>query len=168
MGWGMKHLKMMRWKGGKDGESALHAEWKNSGGWSMKGALFTLAGLAQNPGGIGGAQAKTAEEQRCDGSPSQLCWPCWKDRATQGGGSSFCGGMEEAGAAGIPRGHIRAVLQTSRSYLAGKNQFGLPSYCSVCLPSPAPQHYPATPTCHSVNDTWTSGWEMTPECSLEP
>lgn len=133
---GMQKVENDEMEGRQGRESALHREWKNSGG--MKGALFTLPGLAQNPGGRGGQQAKTAEEQRCGASPSQLCRPCWKDRATQGGGSSFCEGMEEAGAAGMPRGHIRAVLQTSRSYLAGKNQFGPPSYCSVCPPSPAP------------------------------
>lgn len=134
MGWGMKHLKMMRRKGGKDWESAFHTEWKNSGGWSMKGALFTLAGLAQNPEGRRGGQAKTAEEQRCNESPSQLCWPCWKDRATQGTGSSFCGGMEEARAAGMPRGHIRAVLQTSRKPFGWQEPIW-PTKLLFCLPA---------------------------------
>lgn len=78
-------MKMMRWKGGKDWESALHTERKNPGGWSMKGALFTLAGLAQNPAGRRGAEQRQLRNRDAMRAPSQLCRPFWKDRATQGG-----------------------------------------------------------------------------------
>lgn len=78
---------------------------------------------------------------------------CWKGQAAQGRDSSFCGAGRQAGAAGVPRGHVRAALQTSKSHLADKNLFGPPSYYCVCPPSPAhpflarqaPQFYPAAP-----------------------
>lgn len=101
MGWGMKHLKMMRWKGGKDGESALHTEWKNSGGWSMKGALFTLAGLAQNPGGRG-AQAKTAEEQRCDGAPANCAGRAGRIGQPKAGAAASVKGWRRPGQLACP------------------------------------------------------------------
>lgn len=167
MGWGMKHLKMMRWKGGKDGESALHAEWKNSGGWSMKGHCSRWLGWHRTQEG-GGRKQRQLRSRDAMGALANCAGRAGRIGQPTEGANGFCGGTEEAGAAGVPRGHIRAVQHTSRSYLAGKNQFGPPSYCSVCPPTPAPQHYPATPTCHSVNDTWTSGWEMAPDCSLEP
>lgn len=69
---------------------------------------------------------------------------CWKHRATQGRESSFCGACRQAGAAGVPRGHVRAASQTSKSRLADKNPFGPPSYYCVCLPSPSPP-FPCLP-----------------------
>lgn len=83
---------------------------------------------------------------------------CWKDRAAPGRDSSFRGACGPAGAAGVPRGHVRAALQTSKRHLADKNLFGPPSYYCVCPPSPAhpflarqaPQLYPAAPVVTSL------------------
>lgn len=83
---------------------------------------------------------------------------CWKDGAAQGRDSSFCAACRPARAAGVPRGHVRAALQTSKHHLADKNLFGPPSYYCVCPPSPAhpflarqaPQLYPAAPVVTSL------------------
>lgn len=87
------------------------------------------------------------------GAPGSCARLCWKDWTAQGRDSSFCGACMQAGAAGMPRGHVRAALQISKSHLADKNLFGPPSYYSVYPPSPAhpfparqaPQCYPAAP-----------------------
>lgn len=94
---------------------------------------------------------------------------CWKDRATQGMDSSFCGACRQAGAAGIPRGHVRAALQTSkaiwltRTYLA--HQVTMLS-ARLPQPTPSPPTKPPTLLCsphrHSIHDTWTSGWKTSP------
>lgn len=87
------------------------------------------------------------------GAPGSCARLCWKDQTAQGRDSSFYGACRQAGAAGMPRGHVRAALQISKSHLADKNLFGPPSYYSVYPPSPAhpfparqdPQRYPAAP-----------------------
>ena len=87
------------------------------------------------------------------GAPGSCARLYWRERTAQGRDSSFCGACRQAGAAGMPRGHVRAALQISKSHLAEKNLFGPPTYCSVCPPSPAPpfparqapQRYPAAP-----------------------
>lgn len=71
------------------------------------------------------------------GAPAKGAGLCWKDQATRGRDGSFCGARRQAGAAGMPRGHVRAASQTSKSHLAGKNAFGPPCYCDVCPPSAA-------------------------------
>lgn len=104
------------------------------------------------------------------GAPSSCARLYWRDRIAQGRDSSFCGACRQAGAAGMPRGHVRAALQISKSHLADKNLFGPPTYCSVCPPSPAPpfparqapQRYPSAPIV-TVHDTWTSGWKTSPD-----
>lgn len=90
------------------------------------------------------------------GAPANCARLRCKDRAAQGRGSSVWGAHRQAGAAGVPRGHVRAALQTSKSHLADENLFGPPSY--VCLPSltypfsahQAPQLYPAAPVVTSL------------------
>ena len=124
----------------------------------IKGTLFTLLGLAEGPAGTrdgeGGGQEETAEEHRVGiAAPANCARLCWKDGAAQGRDSSFRGACRQARAAGMPRGHVRAALQTSKSHLADKNLFGPPRYSSVCPPSPAhpfpalqaPQRYRAAP-----------------------
>lgn len=104
-----------------------------------EGALFTLAGLAQNPGGRG-AQAKTAEEQRRNGSPGQLCRPCWKDRATHGGGQRLL--WRDGGGQGSWRAQ-RTHKSSSAHFqkLFGWQEPIWPTKLLFCLPA-----YPSPPT----------------------
>lgn len=102
MGWGMKHSKMMRWKGGKDGESALHAEWKNSGGWSMKGALFTLAGLAQNPRGRGGRKQRQLRSRDVMGAPANCAGRAGRIGQPQAGAAASVEGWRWPGQLAYP------------------------------------------------------------------
>lgn len=105
-------------------------------------------------GGRRGPRGDSGGARMGMGAPANAAVLCWKDRAAQGRDSSFCGAAHrQAGTAGMPRGHVSAALQTSKSHLANKNLFGPPSYYYVCPPSPAhpcpvcqaPQLYPAAP-----------------------
>lgn len=140
---------MMRQKGGEDWESVLYTEWMDSGCLSTKGALFTLAGLAPNPGGGGGDPRGRQLRNRMGWEHQPTVLGCAGGLGSPRRDSSFWGGREEAGAAGTPRGCIRAASQTSRSHLANKNLFGPPRYCSVYPPSSA---HPF-PACQAPNST---------------
>lgn len=90
------------------------------------------------------------------GAPANCAGLCWKDRAAQGRDGSFCGAHRRAGAAGVPRGHVRAALQTSKSHLADKNIFGPPSYYYVCPPSAAHPSLSAKPRNNSTRQALLS------------
>lgn len=92
------------------------------------------------------------------GAPANCAGLCWKDRAAQGRGGSFCGAHRRAGAAGMPRGHVGAALQTSKSHLADKNVFGPPSCYYVCPPSAA---HPF-PVCQAAQQLYPAGPVVTP------
>lgn len=103
-------------------------------------------GLAGTRDGEGGDQEESAEEHRVGiGVPANCARLCWKDGAAQGRDSSFRGACRQARAAGMPRRHVRAALQTSKSHLADKNLFGPPSYYSVCPPSQPTLSLPSKP-----------------------
>lgn len=150
---------MMRWKEGKSGKKGytqdkriqkVVAGFKHEGdivhtGRAGRRLAVTREGEEGTRSGHRGADGM--------GEPAHGAGLCWKNRAARGRDGSFCGAHRQAGAAGVPRGHVGAALQTSKSHLADKNLFGPPGYYYVRPPSPAhpfcacqaPQLCPATP-----------------------
>lgn len=110
-------------------------------GLSMKGTLFTLAGLAEagrNRGeGAGGTKKRQLRSTGGDGSTSQLYRAVLEGPGSSGKGRQLLWSTQAGRGSWHAQRTLRAALQTSKSHLADKNAFGPPSYDDVCPPSAA-------------------------------